>query len=57
MKSTVLFAADCMINTHPIAVLCTSLWLCWLVGSREGLEVCWPGSVLGFRGLPTSYQL
>ena len=51
-------AAGCTINTHsPLAILCSSLLLCWLSGSGQGLEVCWSGSVLGFGGCPASYRL
>ena len=37
----------------PLAVLCSSLLLCWLSGSGQGSEVCYWSSVLGFLGLPT----
>jgi len=52
------FTGESMIDTHsPLVVLCSSLLLCWLVGSGQGPEVYWSGLVLGFCGLPTSYWL
>ena len=57
-KPKILFATGCTIDTHsPLVILCSCLSLCWLAGSGQGPEVCWSGSALGFRGLPTSYRL
>ena len=57
-KATISFAAGCTIVMHsPLAIVCSSLLLCWLTGPGQGPEVCWSGSALRSRGLPTSYLL
>ena len=57
-KPTILTATGYTIDVcSPLTILCSSLLLCWLLGSGQGAEACWWGSALGFHGLPSSYPL
>jgi len=50
---------DChrLYNRYLLTPLLYSAHLCCCADSRGQGKVCWSGSVLGSRGLPTSYQL